>query len=164
MNRLAQFLQYTGKVFGLKGLFGRVRDGRVEPRVPVLPLVVCLVLGVVLRIGSYSDLAQQTKSRRRWRHLCGLKDPVAHEIFAYATERMNPEDWRQNQVQVVRELKRNKALESCKIKGLLFLSIDANEHFASFSRTCPRCCQRQVEVLDPQGKKVKVTARETGTI
>ena len=157
MNRLAQFLQYTGKVFGLKGLFGRVRDGRVEPRVPILPLILCLVLGVVTRIGSYHDLAQQTKSRRRWRRLCGLEAPVAHEIFGYATERMNPEDWRQNQAQVVKELKRNKALESCKIKGLLFLSLDANEHFASFSRTCPRCCQRQVEVLDPQGKKVKVT-------
>ena len=70
---------------------------------------------------------------------------------------MSPEDWRQNQAQVAKELKRNKAFESCKIKGLLFLSIDANEHFASFSRTCPRCCQRQVEVLDSDGKKVKVT-------
>jgi len=70
---------------------------------------------------------------------------------------MTPEDWRQNQVAVAKELKGNKALESCKINGLLFLSIDANEHFASFSRTCPRCCQRQVEALDAHGTKVKVT-------
>ena len=65
MNRLAQFLQYTGKVFALKGVLRRVRDGRSEPVVPVLSLVVCLVLGVVMRLGSYLDLAQQTKSRRR---------------------------------------------------------------------------------------------------
>lgn len=157
MNRLAQFLQYAGKVFDLKALLRTVRDGRTEPQVPLLPLVVCLVLGVVMRIGSYLDLAEQTNSRRRWRHLCGFKAPVHHEIFGYVTERMTPEDWRQNQAQVAKELKRNKALESCKIKGLLFLSIDANEHFASFSRTCPRCCQRQVEVLDPDGQKVKAT-------
>lgn len=157
MNRLAQFLGYSGKVFALKGLLRRVRDGRSEPRIPVLPLVLCLVLGVVMRIGSYLDLAEQTKSRRRWRHLCGLKGPLDHEVFGYVTERMSPEDWRQNQAQVAKELKRNKAFESCKIKGLLFLSSDANEHFASFSRTCPRCCQRQVEVLDSDGKKVKVT-------
>jgi hypothetical protein len=157
VNRLAQFIQYTGKVFGLKALLRNVRDGRSEPRVPLLPLVVCLVLGVVMRIGSYLDLAEQTQSRRRWRHLCGLKAAVHHEIFAYATERMTPEDWRQNQVAVAKELKGNKALESCKINGLLFLSIDANEHFASFSRTCPRCCQRQVEALDAHGTKVKVT-------
>lgn len=157
MNRLAQFLGYSGKVFALKGLLRRVRDGRSEPRIPVLPLVLCLVLGVVMRLGSYLDLAEQTKSRRRWRHLCGLKGPLDHEVFGYVTERMSPEDWRQNQAQVAKELKRNKAFESCKIKGLLFLRIDANEHFASFSRTCPRCCQRQVEVLDSDGKKVKVT-------
>lgn len=157
MNRLAQFLQYTGKVFALKGLLRRVRDGRSAPRIPVLPLVVCLMLGAVMRISSYLDLAEQTRSRRRWRHLCHLKDGVSHDVFGYVTERMTPEDWRQNQAEVAKQLKRNKALESCKIKGLLFLSIDANEHFASFSRTCPRCCQRRVEVLDPDGKKVKAT-------
>lgn len=154
MNRLAQFLAYTGKVFALKGLLRHVHDGRCEPHVPVLPLVVCLVLGVVMRIGSYLDLAEQTHSRRRWRHLCGLKAAVHHEIFAYLTERMAPEDWRQNQAAVAKQLKANKALESCKIKGLLFLNIDANEHFASFSRTCPRCCHRQVEQVDSEGKKV----------
>ena len=157
MNRLAQFLRYTGKVFGLKALLGCGRDGRSEPKVPLLPLVVCLMLGVVMRIGSYLDLAQQTHNRRRWRRLCGLKTPVHHEIFAYVTARMKPEDWRQNQARVAKELKANKALESCKIKGLLFLSIDANEHFASFSRTCPCCCERHVEVRDPEGKKVKRT-------
>ena len=51
MNRLAQFLQYTTQVFELKGLLRSVRDGRVEPQVPLLPLVLCLVLGVVTRIG-----------------------------------------------------------------------------------------------------------------
>jgi hypothetical protein len=157
VNRLAQFLQYTRKVFDLKRRLCTVRDGRSEPQVPLLPLAVCLVLGVVVRIGSYLDLAQQTKSRRRWRHLCGLKAPVQHEIFGYVTERMRPDDWRQNQAQLAKDLKGNKALESCKINGLLFLSIDANEHFASFSRTCLRCCQRQVEVLQDDGKKVKVT-------
>ena len=156
MNRLAQFLQYSTKVFALQGLLRSVREGRVEPKVPLLPLALCLVLGVVTRISSYLDLAQQTKDRRRWRRLCGLKAPVQHEIFGYATERMDPEDWRQNQARVAKELKRNKRLESAKIKGLLFVSIDANEHFASFSRTCPCCCQRQVEVTGSDGRKVKV--------
>jgi hypothetical protein len=156
VNRLVQFLAYTGKVFALKEVLRRVRDGRSQPRIALLPVALCLVLGVVMRIGSYLDLAEQTKSRRRWRHLCGLKAPVDHEVFAYVTERMNPQDWRQNQAQLAKELKGNKALESCKIKGLLFLSLDANEHFASFSRTCPRCCRRQVEVLDSEGKKLKV--------
>jgi hypothetical protein len=60
-------------------------------------------------------------------------------------------------VQTNKQLKANKALESCKINGLLFLSLDANEHFHSRSRCCPCCCQRQVEETDAQGKKQKVT-------
>ena len=157
MNRLAQFLRYTGKVFALKVLLRSVRDGRSAPLIPLLPVLVCLVLGVVTRVGSYLDLAAQTANRRRWRQLCGLKKPLDHEIFGYVTERMQPEDWRQNQARVAKELKRNKALESCKIKGLLWLSLDANEHFASFSRTCECCCRRQVEITGPDGKKIKVT-------
>jgi hypothetical protein len=156
VNRLVQFLQYATKVFDLKRRLRAVRDGRPAPVVPLLPLNLCLVLGAVLRLSSYLDLAQQTHDRRRWRRLCGLKGPVCHEIFAYATERMTPQDWRQNQAQVAKELKRNKALEKCKLKGLLFLNLDANEHFSSRSRTCPCCCQRQVEVSGPEGKKLKV--------
>jgi hypothetical protein len=156
VNRLAQLLQYGAKVFDLKNLLRSVRDGRVEPKVPLLPLVLCLVLGVFTRLGSYLDLAQQTKDRRRWRRLCGLKAEVQHEIFGYATERMDPEDWRRNQARVAKQLKHNKRFESAKIQGRLFVSIDANEHFASFNRTCPCCCQRQVEVTGPDGGKVKV--------
>ena len=35
VNRLAQFLQYTLKVFDLKGLLRRVRDGRGQPDIPL---------------------------------------------------------------------------------------------------------------------------------
>jgi len=157
VNRLSQFLQYGRKVFALQGLLRRPRDGRCEPQIPLLAINLCLLLGVVTRIGSYLDLAQQTKSRRRWRRLCGLKAPLSDDTLEYATERMKPEDWRLNQAEVATTLKGNKALESCKLRGLLFVSIDGNEHFSSRSRCCPRCCQRQVEVTDPAGNKQKIT-------
>jgi len=156
VNRLAQFLHYTQKVFDLKGLLRSVRDGRSDPEIAILPVSLSLVPGVVTRVSSYLDLAQQTK-RRRWRHFCGLKAPISDDTLEYVTERMTPEDWRQNQAQVVKTLKRNKALESCKIKGLLFLSLDGNEHCKSRSRCCARCCQRQVEVTEADGQKQKVT-------
>ena len=68
---------------------------------------------------------------------------------------MSPEDWRQNQAQVAKQLKRNKALESAKINGLIFLSIDANEHFASFSRTCPRCASVRSRGSTPKARRSK---------
>ena len=40
---------------------------------------------------------------------------------------------------------------------MLFVSLDANEHFHSRSRCCPCCCQREIEELDAQGQKHTVT-------
>ncbi len=154
MNRLAQFLLYTQKVFDLPKLLAGVRDGRLWPEIPTRGVVLSLTLGVALRVGSYLDLSQQTK-RRRWQRLCRLKAPLSNDTFEYVTERLKLADLRQTQAPIVKKLKLNKALESCKIKGLLFLSLDANEHFASRSRTCACCCQRQIERTDAQGNKYK---------
>jgi hypothetical protein len=149
VNQLAQFLLYIQKVYGLSIVHG-VRDSRPFAVIPTTPVLLSLILGVALRISSYLDLAEQTK-RRRWRHLCHLKGPLSDDTFGYVTERLSLEDLRQSLAQTAKTLKSNKALESCKINGLLFLSLDANEHFKSCSRCCECCCQRQVQETDAQG-------------
>ena len=156
MNRLAQALHYFQKVFGLKTRLRAVQDSRPQAQIQTLPVLLCLFLGVFTRISSYLDLAQQTQ-RRRWRRLCHLKAPVGDDLFGYVTGRLDAEDLRQGLAGCVKTLKQNKALESCKINGLLLVSLDANEHFASRSRCCEHCCQRQVEETGPDGQKHKVT-------
>ncbi len=156
MNRLAQFLNYAQKVFDLKTLLRAVGDQRPFAQIPLTAVLLSLVLGVVVRISSYLDLAEQT-NRRRWRRLCGLKAPISDDTFEYVTERLSLEDLRQNLATVNQVLKSNKALESCKINGLLFASLDANEHFHSRSRCCECCCQRQIEETDSKGQKQQVT-------
>lgn len=155
MNRLAQFLHYAQKVFGLNRLVRGVRDRRPYAEIPTRALLLSLLLGGVLRVGRYLDLAEQTK-RRRWQHLIHWAKRISHDSFEYVTERLDREDLRQSLASVAQQLKANKALESCKINGLLFLSLDANEHFHSRSRCCPGCCQRQIEELDAQGRKQTV--------
>ena len=91
--------------------------------------------------------------RRRWQHLTGLKGPISDDTFDYVTERLWAEDLRQAVASVVKKLKANKALESCKINGLLFLSLDANEHCKSRSRCCAGCGQREIVETDAQGQK-----------
>ena len=156
MNRLAQALHYFQKVFGLKTRLRAVQDQRPQAKIQTLSVLLCLFLGVFTRVSSYLDLAQQTQ-RRRWRRLCHLKAAVGDDLFGYVTERLDAEDLRQGLAGCVKTLKQNKALESCKINGLLFASLDANEHFASRSRCCPDCCQRQVQETGPDGQKRKVT-------
>ena len=155
MNELAQLLTYATKVFGLGQVVRAVRDSRPYPKIPTRPLLLSLLLGVVLRVGSYRDIAKQTK-RRRWQHLIHWPKRISDDALHYVSERFYLEDLRQSLVEVNRCLKANKALESCKINGLLFLSLDANEHFHSRSRCCPCCCQREIKETDAQGKKQTV--------
>lgn len=155
MNELAQFLTYVIKVFALGQVVRAVRDSRPYPEIPTRPLLLTLLLGVVLRMGSYRDIAKQTK-RRRWQHLIHWRTRISDDTLHYVSERLCLEDLRQSLVEVNRRLKANKALESCKINGLLFLSLDANEHFHSRSRCCPCCCQREMEEADAQGQKQTV--------
>lgn len=152
MNQLAQFLHYVQKVFGFKEVAHGVRDGRPYAKILTLPVFLTLLLGAVLRIGSYVNLSEQTQ-RRRWQQLVGLKGPVSDDTFEYVTERFSAEDLRQASAWTAKKLKANKALESCKINGLLLLSLDANEQFKSRSRCCPCCCQREIQETDAQGKK-----------
>jgi hypothetical protein len=81
---------------------------------------------------------------------------ISHDSFEYVSQRFNLKDLRQTLAQANKQLKANKALESCKINGLLWLSLDANEHFHSRSRCCPCCCQRQIEETDAKGVKQTV--------
>jgi hypothetical protein len=155
MNELAQFLTYAIKVFALNRVVQGVRDSRPYPVIPTGPLLLSLLLGVVIRASSYRDLAKQTK-RRRWRHLIHWAARISDDAFYYVSERFYLEDLRQSLVGVNQQLKANKALESSKIYGLLFLSLDANEHFHSRSRCCPCCCQREIQETDAQGQKQTV--------
>jgi hypothetical protein len=155
MNELAQFLGYVTKVFGFGRMVRSVRCGRPYPKIPTRCLFLSLLLGVVIRAGSYRDISKQTK-RRRWQHLIHWGKRISEDAFYYVSERFYVEDLRQNLVEVNQDLKANKALESCKINGLLFLSLDANEHFHSRSRCCPCCCQRELQETDAQGQKQTV--------
>jgi hypothetical protein len=132
-----------------------VRDARPYPQIPLRPLVLSLLLGVVIRVGSYLELSQQAK-RRRWQHLIHWGGRISDDAFHYVSERLNLADLRQSLAEVNQRLKNNKALESGKINGLLFLSLDANEHFHSRSRCCPCCCQREIQETDAQGQKQTV--------
>jgi hypothetical protein len=152
VNRLAQFLQYAQKVFALRTLLRGVRSDRPFARIPTTPVLLTLVLGVVVRVSSYLDLSRQTR-RRRWRHLCRLKEALSDDTLEYVTERLSLEDLRQSLACLNQTFKANKVLESCKINGLLFVSLDANEHFKSRSRCCECCCQRQIQETDAAGQK-----------
>ena len=113
MNELAQFLSYVTKVFHLSRILRGVRSRRPYAEIPTRPLLLSLLMGVVIRAGSYLDISKQTK-RRRWQHLIHWPQRISDDAFHYVSERFYLEDLRQGLAEVNQRLKANKAVESCK--------------------------------------------------
>jgi hypothetical protein len=156
MNRLRQFWQASQKVFALPRRLRAVRDRRADPEVPTYAVTVTLFLGALLRKPSFLQI--QAESRRRgWQRLVDYVKVITDDRMAYVAERYRLEDWRAVLVGINQTLKRNKALESAKIHGLLVVAIDANEQFRSRCRCCPACCARTLKVTLAPGQIQEVT-------
>ena len=80
MNELAQFLSYVTKVFHLGRILRGVRSRRPYAEIPTRPLLLSLLMGVVIRAGSYLDISKQTK-RRRWQHLIHWPQRISDDAF-----------------------------------------------------------------------------------
>ena len=155
MNRIAQFWHFARKVYDLPRLLGGVRDRRVDPKVPTAAITATLFLGALLRRGSFLQI--QADSRRRgWQRLIGYAHEITDDRLAYVCDRYQLEDLRQLLVRSNKRIKRNKGFEQAKIQGLLFVSIDANEHFKSRHRCCPDCRQRRIKVTNARGEPEEV--------
>jgi hypothetical protein len=133
-----------------------VRTDRPAADIPTPPLTLSLVLAAVLRLPSLLQLEAETQ-RAGWQRLVGWARRISDDAFAYALERFSVEDLRQVLVDVNRRLKANKQFERAKIRGLLVVSLDANEQFKSRSRCCAQCSQRRITVTDPGGEQREVT-------
>jgi hypothetical protein len=156
MNRLRQFWQAATKVFHLPQRLRGLRDHRVDPQIPPAVLFGALLLGSLLRIRSFLQLQKET-ARRGYQRLLNWSKPISDDALGYGLAHANLDALRSLLVKVNQTLKHNKAFESAKIQGLLVVAIDANEQFASRSRCCCQCAQRQVTVIDAAGQPSEVT-------
>lgn len=156
MNLLRRLCSYAKKVYRLPQLLAGVRNHRSQPEIPTRCISSTLWLASLMRVSSFLQLQSET-ARRGWQHLTGWSGSISDDALAYALERYDLEDLRQVLVEIHKTLKRNKALESAKINGLLVVALDANEQFQSRHRCCESCCQRTIKVKDRDGQSREVT-------
>lgn len=155
MNLCAQFWRYVTKVFDLPRRLRAIRDTRPFPVIPTVFASASLLLGAVLRLPSFHQIAKDS-ARAGWRRLLRLPLPVQDDFLAYVSARFRLEDWRELLAATLRTLKANRAFESAKIHGLLVVALDANEQFKSRHRCCEACCCRKVKVRNQAGEEVEV--------
>jgi len=155
VTRLGQFIRYCQRVFDLSRHAAGTKDGRPYPEVAMFGIWFSLFLGAVLRVPSFLQLEAET-ARACWQRWMGWSSKISDDVFAYATERMDPENLRSHLVFANKTLKRNKAFEGNKMGGLLVASLDANEQFKSRCRCCPECLQREIKIKDSAGQEQTV--------
>src|SRR5258706_2712629 len=155
-QQLEDFVSYTQKRFALRLLAGCFGHGRQEPAIPSHAVGLSLLLGEVVKIPSLLQLEEETKLPQ-WQRWVGYQNPISHDTFGYASNRMDPEKLRRAGSFINRKLKRGKAFEENKINGLLVVSLDANEQFCSDHRCCEDCLSREVSYKDALGQELKKT-------
>lgn len=155
-TQLSQFVAYAQKRFELPLLAGCFADTRSHPEIPTRAVGLSLVLGEVVQIASLLQLQEETKLPQ-WQQWVGYRDPISHDTLGYASARMDPDQLRRAGVWINRKLKRGKAFDASKIKGLLAVSLDANEQFCSDCRCCEDCLRREVTCKDAQGQEFTKT-------
>lgn len=156
MNLLRGLWSYGKKVFALPQRLAGVANHRSRPEIPTRSLTASLFLAALMRVGSFLQLQSET-ARPGWQRLNGWSGRISDDALVYALERYDLQDLRQVLLGINKTLKRNKALESAKIHGLLVVALDANEQFQSRHRCCEACCQRTLPIKDRQGQWLEVT-------
>jgi hypothetical protein len=161
MNRpdfaeLSRFVRYAQKRFQLPLLAGCFADARPQPQIPARAVGLSLLLGEVVQIRGFLPLQAETQLPQ-WQRWVGYAQPISHDTFGYVSERLVPDQLRRAGGWIARQLKRGKAFEPNKIKGLLVVSLDANEQFCSDHRCCADCLHREVTRKDAHGQEVKQT-------
>ena len=155
-TQLSQFVTYARKRFDLHLLAGTFADSRPQPEIPSRSVWLSLMLGEVVHISSFLQLEAETQLPQ-WQRWVGYQDPISHDTFGYVSERLDPAQLRRAGVWINRKLKRGKAFEASKLKGLLPVSLDANEQFCSDHRCCADCLSREVTCKSAAGQEVKKT-------
>jgi hypothetical protein len=147
---------YGKKVFALPQRLAGVSNHRSQPEIPTRSITASLFQAALMRVGSFLQLQSET-ARPGWQRLTGWSRRISDDALVYALERYDLQDLRQVLVDINKTLKRNKALESAKINGLLVVALDANEQFHSRHRCCEACCQRTLKIKDKDGQMREVT-------
>jgi hypothetical protein len=155
-SQLGRFVAYGRKQFRLPLLAGCFADSRPQPAIPGRAVGLSLLLGEVAQIPSFLQLQAET-ALAQWQQWMGYGHPISHDTFGYVSARMDPVQLRRGAVWINRRLKRGKAFEAGKINGLLMVSLDANEQFASDCRSCADCLTRAVTCKDAAGQEYQKT-------
>ena len=150
-HTLPSFNGYLRKVFGFRAAAERLRDARQDPQFSPQSVFLAVFPACVFRLPSFQPLEAELAqpALRSW---LGLQQGFGDDVLRYSLCGFDCAALERMQVDVNRQLKRNKAFDPGRVQGRIVAALDGIEILSSYSRCCESCLQRRVQVKDPDGQ------------
>lgn len=108
--------KYAARRLRLAAYFHAPGDGRPSPQIPAKALLWSILMGVILRQGTFRAIEALVGSRAR--RALAVSRAFGDDALRYFTERLRPAPTRAALASVLHRAKRNKAFEGCRFVGL----------------------------------------------
>jgi hypothetical protein len=148
---------YSEKVFDKEARLSRMTDLRVDPKIPLGPVLATWQWGMVRRTPSTERIGDLLLDPR-WRKLVGLKaeDGGSPDRAAEILDGLSIDEWNEMMLEDFFIARRAGILGDDGLYGKRCAAVDLNELFKSESIHCPQCQVREKTVQDAHGEKRKV--------
>lgn len=148
--------RYVNRVFELEKRLGGMSDSRVDPTVPLPPIMKTWIWAFMRRTASTEQIGNLLKDAR-WRKRVGLtdEDGGSPDTAARALDTLKLEEIQEQAVDLFLVARREGLLKDDGPFGHRGLIVDMNELFCSESIHCADCQVREKEVVR-NGEKQKV--------
>src|SRR5271157_3128066 len=139
--------RYVNKVFELEKRLGGMSDGRVDPTVPLPPIMKTWIWAFMRRTTSTEQIGNLLKDAR-WRKRVGLtdEDGGSPDTAARALDTLKLEEIQEQAVDLFLVARREGLLKDDGPFGHRGLIVDMSELFCSESIHCADCQVREKEV------------------
>lgn len=151
---LRQMRRYADKVFAKDARLARLTDGRVDPTLPLGPVLSTWQWGLVRRTPSTEQIGELLVDPR-WRARVGLNpaDGGSPDRAAQILDGLSIAEWNEMLLEDFFLARRAGILSGEGLYGQRCAALDLNELFKSEKRHCPQCQVREKTVQDAQGAK-----------
>jgi Transposase DDE domain len=126
--------EFVTRRLGLEKFLHAPGDGRPQPQIPALALYWSMLMGQLLRAGSFHGVEALVGSPAR--NALPVSASFGDDALGYFTERLDADSTRQAAAEVVNRAKRNKAFDDCAFIGL---AIDGTTNGRCQGQGCPLC-------------------------
>lgn len=145
-----RLIRYCERVYALRELVSRLRDGRLYPQNGTSQAWLSVFLMFLLRLPSlHAWEGFVTPRETKVKKVLKGKPPSVDDV-GYIFSRFDCESLRRELRTRIRKLKRNKVFLSARINGFLTVAVDGHELCSSYKRCCDACLQRRVTIKNEE--------------